>query len=66
MGSFYLYEEVERNLTDGCHVMEVYNSTALPVHNFLAQEGALFDHMFPSVPGPTWPNRCVGWDLVFL
>jgi hypothetical protein len=57
MGSFVLYEEVVRNKTSGCNVMQVFNATSLPVHNFLAREGAMFELMWPSVPGPTWPNR---------
>jgi phospholipase C len=37
--------------------MSMFNSTSVPVISTLAQEFALFDHWFASIPGPTMPNR---------
>lgn len=38
-------------------VMQVYNTTTLPVLSTLAQEYAVFDNWYSSIPGPTQPNR---------
>ena len=51
MSGFIKVEEVLRKHADGCDTLHVFNDTDLPVHNFLAREGALFDFMFASVPG---------------
>jgi Phospholipase C len=38
-------------------VMNVYAPDQLPVLNALAEEFAVCDQWFSSMPGPTWPNR---------
>jgi phospholipase C len=38
-------------------IMKCYTPDQLPVLTALAQEFALCDHWFSSMPGPTWPNR---------
>src|SRR6266436_700608 len=38
-------------------IMRCFSSDQLPVLNTLAQEFAICDHWFASIPGPTWPNR---------
>ena len=38
-------------------IMKCYSPEQLPVLTTLAQEFAVCDHWFSSMPGPTWPNR---------
>src|SRR5436190_15250005 len=38
-------------------VMECFQPDQLPVLTTLAQEFALFNYWYSSLPGPTWPNR---------
>ena len=38
-------------------VMKVYDPHRLPILNQLANEFAVCDHWFSSMPGPTYPNR---------
>ena len=38
-------------------IMKCYAMDQLPVLTTLAQEFAVCDHWFSSMPGPTWPNR---------
>lgn len=38
-------------------VMQCFTPSRLPVLSALAQEFAVFDSWFCSMPGPTWPNR---------
>ena len=38
-------------------IMKCYAPDQLPVLTALAQEFAVCDHWFSSMPGPTWPNR---------
>ena len=38
-------------------IMKCYAVDQLPVLTTLAQEFALCDHWYSSMPGPTWPNR---------
>src|SRR6266571_4070617 len=38
-------------------IMKCYAPDQLPVLTALAQEFAVCDHWFSSIPGPTWPNR---------
>ena len=38
-------------------IMKCYTPDQLPVLTALAQEFAVCDHWFSSMPGPTWPNR---------
>jgi phospholipase C len=37
--------------------MRGFTADQLPVLNFLAQQFAICDRWFASMPGPTWPNR---------
>jgi phospholipase C len=39
-------------------IMKCFDPSQLPVLTTLAQEFAVCDKWFASVPGPTWPNRC--------
>ncbi|WAS92843.1 phospholipase C [Nannocystis punicea] len=41
----------------GERAMGYYDEPDLPFYYWLANEFALGDHYFSSVPGPTWPNR---------
>jgi phospholipase C len=41
----------------GPRVMECFQPDQLPVMTALAQEFALFNFWYSSLPGPTWPNR---------
>ena len=43
--------------TNGTVTMGFYDQTDLPFYYFLANTFALADHNFPSVLGPTFPNR---------
>lgn len=46
------------NTTDyGRHIMKCFEPEQVPAISTLAQEFALFDRWFVSVPGPTMPNR---------
>ncbi len=38
-------------------IMNCYTAAQLPVMTALAQEFAICDQWFSSLPGPTWPNR---------
>jgi phospholipase C len=38
-------------------IMKCFDASRLPVLTTLAQEFAVCDRWFSSVPGPTWPNR---------
>lgn len=40
-----------------CNVMDMFEPEKLPIITTLAQEFAVMDRFFASVPGPTWPNR---------
>ena len=42
---------------DAARVMECFSPIQVPVMAALAQEFALFNGWFSSLPGPTWPNR---------
>jgi phospholipase C len=58
MSGFVNYEGAHHNeLTDFCGVMDMFSVEHLPVMNGMADEFALFDRLFASVPGPTWSNR---------
>lgn len=41
----------------GVRVMECFAPTQVPCFMRLAQEFALFNYWYSSLPGPTWPNR---------
>jgi phospholipase C len=43
--------------SDAARVMEYFTPAQAPVMAALAQEFALFNGWFSSLPGPTWPNR---------
>jgi len=45
------------SLAQRAQVMGYYPLGALPVLHELAQNFAICDHWFSSMPGPTWPNR---------
>jgi phospholipase C len=49
------YANVDRANPGG--IMKCYAPDQLPVLTSLAQEFAVCDHWFSSMPGPTWPNR---------
>jgi len=42
---------------DRDRIMRCFAPDQLPVLNALADEFAICDHWFSSLPGPTWPNR---------
>jgi phospholipase C len=42
---------------ENCDIMNSFNATRVPVISQLAQDFALFDAWYCSVPGPTFPNR---------
>lgn len=45
------------NQIDPERIMHCFDSSQLPVLTALAQEFAVCDRWFSSLPGPTWPNR---------
>ncbi len=57
MSGFVRWEQAMKKHEDGCNTLHFFNETDLPVFHFLAKQGVLFDQMFASLPGPTWPNR---------
>lgn len=57
MDGFIEYEKSIHNHNDPTSVMNMFTPDRLPVMNALADEFAVFDRFFCSVPGPTWPNR---------
>lgn len=42
---------------DAARVMSYFDVTAIPILSTLAQEFAVFNTWYSSLPGPTWPNR---------
>ena len=42
---------------DAATALRCFTPDQLPVLNFLAQQFAVCDRWFASMPGPTWPNR---------
>ncbi len=52
---------IQNYLNDGSstpeRIMKCYSRDQLPVLNKLAEEFAVCDNWFSSLPGPTWPNR---------
>ena len=46
-----------KRVQDPTRVMHCFRNVQLPVLNQLAQEFAICDHWFSSMPGPTEPNR---------
>lgn len=49
--------DLEAHGYDAASAMRTFTPDQLPVLNFLAQQFAVCDRWFSSVPGPTWPNR---------
>jgi len=49
------YSRIDPNHPDD--IMQCYAPNQLPILTTLAQEFAVCDHWFSSMPGPTWPNR---------
>lgn len=49
--------DMEAHGYDVASAMRAFTHDQLPVLNFLAQQFAVCDRWFSSVPGPTWPNR---------
>jgi phospholipase C len=51
------YAETQEGDPDVGLVMGYFNETALPTHDHIAEEFAVCDQWYASVPGATWPNR---------
>ncbi len=51
------YALVSNHAEQGANIMKCFQGTTLPVLSTLAQQYAVCDHWFSSVPGPTIPNR---------
>jgi len=49
--------DMEAHGFDVASALRCFTPDQLPVLNFLAQQFAICDRWFSSVPGPTWPNR---------
>ncbi len=49
------YSRIDPNHPDD--IMQCYAPNQLSILTTLAQEFAICDHWFSSMPGPTWPNR---------
>ncbi|MDB5072300.1 MAG: Phospholipase [Candidatus Eremiobacteraeota bacterium] len=56
-GFLYDYAQITHDFASAAKVMRCHGPDHLPALTALAQEFALCDHWFASVPGPTWPNR---------
>jgi phospholipase C len=56
MGGFVAFENSSTAL-NYCNVMQGFPPSKVPVLTSLAQNYAIMDRFFASVPGPTWPNR---------
>jgi hypothetical protein len=57
-GFVFDYAQQPCNTLQKAHnIMRCFAPNTLPVLTTLAQEFAICDHWFASVPGPTWPNR---------
>lgn len=54
MSGFIEYEHKHKS---HCNVLDMFEPEKLPVITALAQEFAVMDRFFASMPGPTWPNR---------
>jgi phospholipase C len=51
------YALVSNQAAHGSNIMKCFTAATLPVLSTLAQQYAVCDHWFSSVPGPTIPNR---------
>ena len=56
MGGFVAYEN-SSSVNNYCNVMQGFPPSKVPILTSLAQNYAIMDRFFASVPGPTWPNR---------
>jgi phospholipase C len=56
-GFLYDYAQVTKDVRTAAPVMRCHGPDHVPALTALAQQFALCDHWFASVPGPTWPNR---------
>ena len=56
-GFLYDYAQVTHEVATAAHVMRCHDPANVPTLTALAQEFAICDRWFSSVPGPTWPNR---------
>jgi len=57
LGFMYDYAKVSHDVTHAGKIMRCFAPGTLPALHALAQEFAICDHWFSSLPGPTWPNR---------
>jgi phospholipase C len=53
----FVYDYASKDARRPGDVMRCFTPTQLPVLTRLAQEFAVCDRWFSSMPGPTWPNR---------
>jgi len=51
------YALVSNHMEQGANIMKCFTADTLPVLSTLAQQYAVCDHWYSSVPGPTIPNR---------
>jgi phospholipase C len=56
-GFLYDYAQITHDFPAAAKVMRCHKGGNVPALTHLAQEFALCDHWFSSLPGPTWPNR---------
>jgi len=57
MSGFLEFETHKHGIETSPTVMQGFSPDRVPIMSTLAQEFAVFDRFFCSVPGPTWPNR---------
>eukprot|EP01064_Diplonema_japonicum_P019543 TRINITY_DN2828_c3_g4_i1.p1 TRINITY_DN2828_c3_g4~~TRINITY_DN2828_c3_g4_i1.p1 ORF type:complete len:481 (+),score=158.78 TRINITY_DN2828_c3_g4_i1:39-1481(+) len=57
MDGFAAYEHNQMRHADPSSVLNMFTPERLPIMSTLAEEFAVFDRLFCSVPGPTTPNR---------
>ena len=57
MSGFIEFESARHGVEASKSVMNAFTPARLPVMSTLAEEFAVFDRFFCSVPGPTFPNR---------
>jgi hypothetical protein len=53
----FIVNYAESAATDPTKIMKCFSPERVPVIKALAQEFAVCDNWFSSMPGPTWPNR---------
>jgi phospholipase C len=57
LNSGFVRNYERKNSGAGPRIMKCFNRATLPVLSRLAEEFAVCDHWYSSMPGPTWPNR---------